>query len=142
VSSERRGAQRREHILGGDAHAWIDQQGRQARQSPGRRQHLADPAHHPGLRIEAHRDIGAGRARRRHEAGIVERDAVVPREQPQRCGGIGRAAADPRRNGQPFRQDEAADLEALAPLAKRAHRLEHEIVGDIACSGCGRAAHS
>src|SRR5262249_31214728 len=47
---------------------------------------------------------GAADRRGRRDASVVERDAVGARQQPQRGGGIGRAAAQTGRHRQPLGQ--------------------------------------
>ena len=65
-----------------------------------RQQRFADAGHDAGARGEAHRHVGAGQLRDLDQARIVERKAVGPRQQPQRRGGIRRAAADAGRDRQ------------------------------------------
>ena len=56
---------------------------------------VADPPHHARPRVEADRDVGAGRAGDGDQTRIVECEPVRVGEKPQRCGGIRRAAAEP-----------------------------------------------
>ena len=93
-----------------------------------------------GLRIEADRHIGAGRLRRLHQAGIVERNAVGARQKAQSRRRVRRAAAQSGRDRQALRQREAAERETCDPLGERAGGLEHEIVGTVAGGSRGRPA--
>ncbi len=111
------------------------------RQIERRGQHFADAAHHARPRIEADRHVGAGRARRRHQPRIVEREPVGARQQPQRRRGIGRAAAEAGRHRQALVEHEAAELQARDALGERARRLEHQIVGERAGRRRRRPAH-
>ncbi len=86
--------------LGRQRHAGVDQQRRQLGQGKRSGKYLADAAHDAGARIEADRDIGAGRARRGVKVRIVARKAVRLGEQPQRRRRIGRTAAEPGRDRQ------------------------------------------
>ena len=61
----------REHGLGRERHAWIDEHRLERQQLQRLGQYIADPAHHPRARIDADRHIGAGLARRRIKHGIV-----------------------------------------------------------------------
>ena len=127
---QRRRRERREHIPGRHRHARIDQHGRQFRQLERLGQDLADAAHHARARIEADRHVGAGRARGRDQPRVVERKTVLAREQAQRRGRIGRAAAEAGRDRQAASSSrEAAEPQAFDPLGECARGLEHEIVG-------------
>ena len=101
----RRGRPSGKDRLGRQRDAGIDQHRRQRRQRERRGEHFADAAHQPRARIEADRHVGAGRAGRLVEARIVGRKTVRPRQQPQRRGRIGRAAAEPGRDRQASYRD-------------------------------------
>ena len=131
----------REHRLGRHGDAGIDQHGRQWRQSERSRQHFADAAHDARARIEAHRHVGAGRAR-----GLVE-TRIVAREGRLRAP----TAATPRRR-RPSRRRARPRPAASCPAETRrgrglgtarqgAGRLEHEIVGAVAGLRRARPAH-
>ncbi len=90
---------------------------------------FADAAHQPRARIEAHRHVGAGRARRFVEPRIVGRQSVRPHDQAERRRRVGRSAAEPRRDRQVLFEMERAQGDAGNARGKRARRLEHEIVG-------------
>ena len=136
-----RGMQGREHVPGGKRDARIDQHRRELRYLQRLRQHLADAAHQPRARIEADRHVGAGAPRRLEQPRIVRLQPVGAREQPQRRGGVRRAAADPRRDRQALGQRETAEREARHLLGQRARGLEHEIVVGRSRGRGGRAAH-
>ena len=104
-----------------------------------RTQHLPGPGHHAGARSKADRHVGAGVPRRRQDRRIVEREAVEAGEEPQRRGGVGRAAAEAGRDRQALRQMEGAGAQARDAPRERAGRLEHEVVGLGAGGVRGRA---
>ena len=97
------------------------------------------PADHAGARLKAHRHVGAGLRRRRQDRRIVSGEAVEAGEQPQRRGGIGRAAAEAGRDRQALRQMESARAQAGHAPRERPRRLEDEVVGLAASGVRGRA---
>ena len=74
--------------------ARIDQHRRKLRQFDRRREPLADAAHDARPRIETDRHIGADRQGGCREARIAGRQIVRARQQPQRRGSVGGAAAE------------------------------------------------
>ena len=98
------------------------------RQIKRRGKFLADAAHQPRPRIEADRHVGAGGARRLVEARIGGRESVGARQEPQRRGGVRRAAAKPSGNRQFLVEMEGARGEAGNARSQRARGLEHQIV--------------
>ena len=97
------------------------------------------PGHHAGARSKAHRHVGAGVPRRRQDRRIVEGKAVEAGEEPQRRGGIGRAAAEAGRDRQALRQMEGAGAQPGDAPRERAGRLEDEVVRLAAGGVRGRA---
>ena len=116
-----------------DGNTRIDQHGGDCGQVELRPEVFAGAHHHPRGGVEADRHVRACCARRFHEARIVGRNVVRSREQPQRRGGVRRAAADARGDRQIFGQRECADLQALDTCAKIARRAQYEIV--VAAAG-------
>ena len=132
--------QPREHVLRRDRHARIDQHRGQLRERERRRENLADAAHHPCLRIEADRHIGTGQPRGFMQTRVVERDAVVFRQETQRRRSIGGAAAEASRDRQALVERKAAGFQSRDALRQQPRRLEHEIVAGRAGGGRGRPA--
>ena len=102
-------------------------------------QDLADAAHHARTRIDADRHVGAGRARGREQPRVVERDAVLAREQAQCRRRVGRAAAEPGRDRQALSSVKRPSRKPSTRCGERARRLEHEIVVGGAGRRGGRA---
>ena len=92
------------------------------------------------LRGDADRHIGTRRPRRLKQARIVERKIVGAGEEPQRRGGIGRAAADPGRHRQSLDQGERAEAQAFDPVGQLPRRLDDEVFFRIARGGRRRTA--
>ena len=109
--------------------------------SSGWRQHFADPAHDARPRIQADRHIGADSLRRSHEARIVERNSVCSRQQPERCRGVRRAAADARGDRKIFFKAKPPAFQAGDTPAQFGERLEHEVVIDRTALTCERPGH-
>ena len=128
--------ERPEHRRGRDRHAGVHEHGEKRRQAQARAQHLSGAGHHAGARLKANRHVGAGVPRRRQDRRIVERQAVEAGEEPQRRGGIRRAAAEAGRDRQALRQMEGARAQARDAPRERAGRLEDEVVR------LGRRRHS
>ena len=87
----------------------------------GARQHVADAAH-DARRADRGRPARRRRSRARPaaDARIVERQAVGARQQPQRRGRVGRAAAEPGRDRQPLVERESARAADPATCARSA----------------------
>ena len=102
---------------------------RKLRQWKRLRKLLADAAHHTRPRIETNRHIGAGRTRSRLQMRIIQCELIGLRDQAQRRSTVGRAAAEPGRDGQILFEVKRAQDEIRHTRRERACRLEHEIIG-------------
>ena len=114
--------------LGLNRDAGVDQHGGQGRETQRRAHILSRAAHEFRTRVEADGHVGAGRARGVHQARIALAQFVGAGQQPQRRGGVGRAAANAGGHGQPLGQAERAKGKPRNPCGKLAGGAEHEIV--------------
>jgi hypothetical protein len=81
---------------------------------------------------KADRHVGAGLARRFFQPGVLLRQLVEPREQPQCRGRIRRPAAETCRDRQMLGQPEAARPQAVDERRQRVGGAQHEVVGNVA----------
>ena len=102
---------------------------------------VANSRHYARPRIEADRHVGTRCARGVGNAGIIKREPVGLRDEPQRRRSVGRAAAKARAGREPLDQGKTAEREPCDPIGERASGAEHEVVGEGAGAARSRSGH-